>query len=183
MKKQLDFSLLDVCIVDDEAFIQKLIKSILMSLDVKQIRIASNGGEGYGLLEAKAADLIIIDWTMAPMTGVDLVRKIRASDNKIITETPAIMLTAHSERDYVEKAIKAGANDYLVKPISPKLLQQRIEGIFKSRVPLSHQEAATGRPKPPAPNKDSEEADDFLEFTIEEKEEEANPPLSKTSAG
>ncbi|WP_179188097.1 response regulator [Kiloniella majae] len=145
MSHKLDFRNLECCIVDDEPFIQKIIKSILISLDVKDIRLAKNGTEGYQLLKAKPTDLIFIDWTMEPMSGIELLEKIRSSDEPEIAKTPVIMLTAHSEQDYVEKAIIAGANDYLVKPVSPLLLQQRIEGIFKKQHPLS---VKTSRTKP-----------------------------------
>ncbi len=170
----LDFRNLECCIVDDEPFIQKIIKSILVSLDVKDIRLAKDGTEGYQLLQAKPTDLIFIDWTMEPMSGIELLEKIRSSDKPEIAETPVIMLTAHSEQDYVKKAIVAGANDYLVKPVSPLLLQQRIEGIFKKQLPLSVKTSRTKPKEKPSssqikPKKKTEpQEDDFLEISIEE---------------
>jgi two-component system, chemotaxis family, chemotaxis protein CheY len=164
---ELDFKNLECCIVDDEPFIQRIVKSILTSLGVRDIRMAGDGAAGYKLLQRKPADLIFIDWTMKPISGIDLVKKIRASNQKEIAEIPIVMLTAHSERKYVEQAVLAGANDYLVKPVSPKLLQQRIEGIFKSRLPLSEETRRTkpNRIVPPSSNKEDE---GFLEISIED---------------
>ncbi|WP_162938094.1 PleD family two-component system response regulator [Kiloniella sp. EL199] len=175
MKHRLNFKNLECCIVDDESFIQKIIKSILVSLDVKDIRLASDGAEGYKLLQAKPTDLIFIDWTMEPMSGIELLEKIRSSDEPEIAETPVIMLTAHSEQEYVKKAIVAGANDYLVKPVSPLLLRQRIEGIFKKQLPLSVKTGrARAKPKgisaPPGikpKKKEDITEDDFFEICIE----------------
>ncbi|WP_053005678.1 response regulator [Kiloniella spongiae] len=174
MRHRLDFKNLACCIVDDEPFIQKIIKSILISLDVKDIRLAKDGAEGYQLLQAKPTDLIFIDWTMEPMSGIELLEKIRASDKQEIAETPVIMLTAHSEQDYVKKAISAGANDYLVKPVSPLLLQQRIEGIFKKQLPLNAKvsrikpketiSAAGIKPK----KKEKPQNSEFLEISVED---------------
>ena len=133
----MDFQNLECCIVDDEPFIQRLIKSILSSLGVRNIRLARSGIDGFDLLEVKPADLIFIDWAMKPMSGLELIKKIRSSDCSDIAGIPIIMLTAHSERKYIEQAVLAGANDYLIKPVSPNLLRKRIERIFKNRAPLS----------------------------------------------
>ena len=133
----MNFKNLTCCIVDDEPFVQKIVKSILNSLGVRDIRLANSGEEGFDLLKTKPADLIFVDWTMEPMSGIQLIKKIRSSDRPYISEVPIIMLTAHSERKHVEQAVRAGADDFLVKPISPNLLRRRIEGIFKDRRPLS----------------------------------------------
>ncbi|WP_299381225.1 response regulator [uncultured Kiloniella sp.] len=133
----MDFQNLECCIVDDEPFIQRLIKSILSSLGVRNIRLARSGIDGFDLLEVKPADLIFIDWTMKPMSGLELIKKIRSSNCSDISGIPIIMLTAHSERKYIEQAVLAGANDYLIKPVSPNLLRKRIERIFKNRAPLN----------------------------------------------
>lgn len=167
MGYKLDFKNLECCIVDDEPFIQRIIKSILTSLGVRDIRLADDGAAGYKLLQKKPTDLIFIDWTMEPTPGIDLVKQIRTSNNTQISNTPIIMLTAHSERDYVEKAIQAGANDYLVKPVSPKLLQQRIEGIFKTRLPLSEEIKRT-KPKTTENTPSRTDNDDFVEISVKE---------------
>ncbi|WP_421783999.1 response regulator [Kiloniella litopenaei] len=167
MGYKLDFKNLECCIVDDEPFIQRIVKSILTSLGVRDIRMAGDGAGGYKLLKRKPADLIFIDWTMKPISGIDLVKKIRSSDDQNIADIPIIMLTAHSEREYVEQAVQAGANDYLVKPVSPKLLRQRIEGIFKNRLPLSEETRRT-KPKPLKAKPEETEEDDFFEISVKE---------------
>ena len=169
MATKLDFGQLEICIAEDDRFMQKLIKSMLDSLGVNKIRLASDGDEAYGLLRFAPSDLILIDWSMKPTSGIDLVRKIRKSKDKTLADTPVIMLTAHSEREYVEKAVIAGANDYLVKPVSPLLLKQRINGIFKTRMPISMQakiSPAKIKPKKkissaPPENDRSEDEEDF----------------------
>ncbi|WP_419905294.1 response regulator [Kiloniella sp.] len=180
MNTTLDFELLDYCIAEDDSFMQKLIKTMLVTLGAKNVRIASDGTEAFELVSIKPPDLIFIDWSMKPTSGIDLVRNIRKDPDPIISSLPIIMLTAHSEREFVEKAVIAGANDYLVKPVSPLLLQKRIEGLFKDRTPLSLQ--ASSRPSPQAAqlntNAPSEDVD-LMEFTIEE--DEALPGTKRAS--
>ena len=167
MGYKLDFKNLECCIVDDEPFIQRIVKSILTSLGVRDIRVANDGAGGYKLLQRKPADLIFVDWTMKPISGIDLVKKIRSSNDQNIADIPIIMLTAHSEREYVEQAVQAGANDYLVKPVSPKLLRQRIEGIFKNRLPLS-EEIGRAKPKTLFKNPSKTEDDDFFDISVKD---------------
>ena len=146
MDKTLDFELLDFFIAEDDLFMQKLVKTMLISLGAKNIRLASDGTEAYEILRIKPPDLIFIDWSMKPTTGIDLVKKIREDTDPVVSSIPIIMLTAHSKREFVEKAVIAGANDYLVKPVSPLLLQKRIVGMFKNRTPLSHQSTTSVAP-------------------------------------
>ncbi|MFD2205984.1 response regulator [Kiloniella antarctica] len=170
MDKTLDFGLLDFCVAEDDSFMQKLVKTMLISLGAKNIRLASDGTEAYELLRIKAPDLIFIDWTMKPTTGIDLVKKIREDSDPIISSVPIIMLTAHSKREFVEKAVIAGANDYLVKPVSPLLLQKRIEAIFKNRIPLSHQPENSTAPlaRQRRNNNNLSENDETIEISLDD---------------
>ncbi|MEH6631201.1 MAG: response regulator [Halopseudomonas aestusnigri] len=181
MDKTLDFGLLEYCIAEDDSFMQNLIKTMLVTLGAKNIRIASDGTEAYEFLRIKTPDLIFIDWSMKPTSGIDLVRQIRKNPHPSISSVPIIMLTAHSEREYVEKAMVAGANDYLVKPVSPLLLQKRIEGLFKNRTPLSFQSSPGEDPLARQfKNNTSSEDDDFMELSLEDDD---SPPHSNQAAG
>lgn len=181
MDKTLDFGLLEYCIAEDDSFMQKLIKTMLVTLGAKNIRIASDGTEAYEFLRIKTPDLIFIDWSMKPTSGIDLVRQIRKDHRPAISTVPIIMLTAHSEREYVERAVVAGANDYLVKPVSPLLLQKRIEGFFKNRAPLSFQSASATAPLAARlKNNNSPEDGDLMELSLEDDE---SPPRSNQASG
>ncbi len=128
---------LDFFIAEDQVNMQELMKSMLMSLGVVNIRMAKDGSDAFAQLLTKPSDIIFVDWLMKPTSGIDLVRLIRGSENPAISNMPVIMVTANCEQECVKEAMDAGATDYLLKPISPQLLQLRIEKIFPSKQDLS----------------------------------------------
>jgi len=113
-----------VLVVDDSQIMRKIVTGALKKLNVDEIIEASNGQEA---VDAAAGDsdigLILMDWNMPIMTGIDAVRNIRAAGNK----TPIVMVTTESEKSKVIEAIKTGANDYLVKPFNPQDIKAKIE--------------------------------------------------------
>jgi two-component system chemotaxis response regulator CheY len=115
---------MQVLIVDDSQIMRKIITGALKKLNIKNIIEASNGQEAVDTV-AKNSDiaLVLMDWNMPTMTGIEAVKKIRAAGNK----TPIVMVTTESEKEKVVEAIKTGANDYLVKPFNPKDIQAKLE--------------------------------------------------------
>jgi two-component system chemotaxis response regulator CheY len=108
---------------------RKIIIGALKKLGVNEIIEASNGQEA---LEAVARDgsigLVLMDWNMPTMTGIDAVKKIRAAGNKV----PVVMVTTEAEKEKVIEAIKSGANDYLIKPFNPKDIQAKLEKFLQA---------------------------------------------------
>ena len=107
-----------------------IITNILSKLGYKELVMSHNGEDAYKKLTAKKFDLAIVDWMMPELDGIGLLKKVR-SDEKL-KSLPILMLTAKSETDEVKEALVAGANDYIVKPFTAKVLEEKIDAIFKN---------------------------------------------------
>ncbi|SYZ74388.1 chemotaxis regulator transmitting signal to flagellar motor component [Candidatus Zixiibacteriota bacterium] len=120
---------MQVLIVDDSQIMRKIIIGALKKCGVNDIIEASNGLEAIETL-GKQADigLVLMDWNMPTMTGIEAVKKIRSASIK----TPVVMVTTEAEKEKVIEAIKSGANDYLIKPFSPKDIQSKLEKFLQS---------------------------------------------------
>nr|MBN2278475.1 response regulator [candidate division Zixibacteria bacterium] len=113
-----------VLVVDDSQIMRKIVTGALKKQNVNDIVEAANGQEAVDVVAKDGnISLILMDWNMPVMTGIDAVRKIRTGGSK----TPIVMVTTESEKEKVIEAIKSGANDYLVKPFNPKDIQAKLE--------------------------------------------------------
>ena len=121
-----------VLVVDDSAPIRLLVRKVLDDMGVKEVRMAENGVDALKAIAKPAPNLIITDHQMEPMDGLHLVRLIRGQGSTYGQRVPIIMLSGHSDSDVIQEAMKAGADDFLTKPISPKLLHDRVDRIFKA---------------------------------------------------
>jgi len=122
------FSKLTVLLVEDDSFALKLAQTVLRNLGVGHIILARDGSEAIKILDSKAtkADLIISDWNMPNVTGLDLLRHVR----KTWANMPFIMLTGRATEDFVLAAKENGVNGYVVKPFSPDQLMKKIQSVF-----------------------------------------------------
>ncbi|MEW6411923.1 MAG: response regulator [Candidatus Zixiibacteriota bacterium] len=115
---------MQVLVVDDSQIMRKIIIGVLKRLNIKEIVEAADGQEA---IEAVAANtdigLILMDWNMPRMSGIDALKKLRA-DN---VSAPIVMVTTEGEKQKVIEAIKAGANDFLIKPFTPKDITAKLE--------------------------------------------------------
>lgn len=111
-----------VLLVDDSATMRNIQKSILSQIGVEAVEEACDGQDALSKVGAFQPDLILVDWNMPTMDGITFVRVFRKSDKA----TPLIMVTTETERNRVVEAIKAGVNNYVVKPFTPDVLSQRI---------------------------------------------------------
>ena len=111
-----------VLLVDDSKTMRNIQKSILAQLGHTDIEEASDGQEALEKVSGFKPDLLLVDWNMPKLNGLEFVKAFR-KDNKT---TPIIMVTTESERARVVEAIKAGVNNYVVKPFTPDVLSQRI---------------------------------------------------------
>jgi CheY-like chemotaxis protein len=124
------FEKLSVLVVEDTEPMRKLVCSVLETLGVGRILTASDGDRGFSIFCTQKPDIVIADWHMEPMSGIELVDKIRtssASPNKFV---PVIMVTGYSAMPRVAEARATGATEFLVKPFSANDLAKRIAHVI-----------------------------------------------------
>ncbi len=115
---------MNVLIVDDYKTMLRIVNNLLKQLGFKNVSEATDGGMALGMLREKDYGLIISDWNMEPMTGLQLLKEVRA-DAKL-KATPFIMVTAESKTENVVAAKQAGVNNYIVKPFNAETLKSKI---------------------------------------------------------
>lgn len=126
-----DFSALDVLIVEDHAPMRRILKSVLEQFGITKVREAADGAAAISLFAAYRPDLMITDYRMDPMDGVELTRSIRDGETPLSPFMPIIMVSAYSELERIFMARDAGINEFLAKPISAKLLYYRIRTVVE----------------------------------------------------
>lgn len=126
----------NVLILDDNRHMRSLVQSILHALGVKNIREASDGAEAFKELQHFHADVIIVDWHMEPIDGLEFVRLVRTAKDSPNPYVPIIMLSGYTEYRRVVEARDAGINEFLAKPISAKALYQRFAMIIDNPRPF-----------------------------------------------
>jgi two-component system chemotaxis response regulator CheY len=118
-----------ILIVDDYNTMLRILRNLLRQLELNNVDEAQNGEEALFKLRKESFDLVISDWNMQPMTGIDLLRQVRA-DLKL-KRIPFIMVTAESKTENVIVAKQAGVSNYIVKPFNAETLRLKIESVFK----------------------------------------------------
>ncbi len=117
-----------VLIVDDYKTMLRIVGNLLKQLGFSNIDEATDGGSALQKLRTKKFGLVISDWNMEPMTGLQLLKEVR-TDTKL-KETPFIMVTAESKTENVVAAKEAGVNNYIVKPFNADTLKTKIESVL-----------------------------------------------------
>ncbi len=117
-----------VLIVDDYKTMLRIVRNLLKQIDFHNVEEANDGSEALEKLRAGNFGLVISDWNMAPMTGLQLLQEVRA-DVRLKT-TPFIMITAESKTENVIAAKQAGVSNYIVKPFNAETLQSKIEKVL-----------------------------------------------------
>lgn len=120
---------MNVLIVDDYNTMLRIIKNLLKQLGFSNVDEATNGEEALEKVKGKSYGLIISDWNMEPMTGLDLLKAIRTSDESY-KNTPFIMITAESKTENVVAAKQAGVNNYIVKPFNAETLKTKMVAVL-----------------------------------------------------
>lgn len=126
-----DFGRLSVLVVDDNRHMRTLVQSILHALGVKNVREVGDAAEAFKELQRFSADIIITDWHMEPLDGIDFVRLVRTAKDSPNPYIPIIMLTGHTEMQRVVEARDVGVNEFLAKPISAKSLFARLLAVVE----------------------------------------------------
>ncbi len=119
---------INVLIVDDYRTMLRIIRNLLKQLDFNNVEEATDGAEALARLRAGNFGLVISDWNMQPMTGLDLLKEVRADAR--LKATPFIMITAESKTENVIAAKQAGVSNYIVKPFNAETLRDKIEKVM-----------------------------------------------------
>ena len=117
-----------IMVVDDFATMRKIIKNILNQLGFRDIIEADDGSTALEILKKERVDLIISDWNMPKIPGIELLRAVKSNEN--LKDIKFIMVTAEAQKENVIEAIKSGVNQYIVKPFTPEILKEKLEKIL-----------------------------------------------------
>jgi two-component system chemotaxis response regulator CheY len=120
-----------VLVVDDSNVMRQIIKNNLKQLGFKSdlISDAEDGSVGFRKLSEGKVDLIVSDWNMPKMTGIEFLKAVRADAN--FKAIPFLMVTSEAEKEKIMEAVQAGVSQYIVKPFNANQLEEKIKGIFK----------------------------------------------------
>ena len=125
------FDRLKVLVVDDNVHMRKLVTTILQAFGVSQILEAESGERAWTTLRESNPDVIVLDWVMEGMSGVELIRMIRTNPQAPHPFVPIIMLTGHTSLDHVRQARDAGVNEFIAKPVSVKTMMSRLVAVIE----------------------------------------------------
>ena len=123
------FSSLSLLVVEDNEHMMRLLKAMLRALGVGSIDTAADAQRALQIMRARVPDILIVDWMMEGMSGIELTKHIRSSDQSPNPYMPIVMVTAHAEKELVIEARDAGVTEFLVKPIAVAALAQRLSTI------------------------------------------------------
>lgn len=118
-----------ILIVDDFSTMRRIIKNLLRDLGFSNTQEADDGNSALPILQSTNIDFLITDWNMPGMTGIDLLKAVRA-DSKL-NALPVLMVTAEAKREQIIEAAQAGVNGYVVKPFTAAALKDKIDKIFE----------------------------------------------------
>lgn len=122
-----------ILVVDDMPSIRDLVSSHLKSMGYKDLTEAEDGQEAWQIIQKQLQDgkpfqLVISDWNMPKMKGLELLKQVRA--NPATAQLPFVLLTSESEREQVTEAVLAGVSQYVVKPFSGKIFEEKLKGAY-----------------------------------------------------
>jgi two-component system chemotaxis response regulator CheY len=117
-----------ILVVDDFSTMRRIIKNILRQLGYNNIVEADDGTTAWDILNKDQIDFIISDWNMPKMTGIELLRKVRGSEE--FADMPFLMVTAEAQQENIIEAVQAKVSNYIVKPFTADTLGQKIDKIF-----------------------------------------------------
>lgn len=116
--------------VDDFSTMRRIIRNMLRQLGYNNILEAEDGAAAFTLLQKEKVDFVISDWNMPNMNGLELLKAIRA--DQALKPIPVLLVTAEALKENIVEAVKAGVNNYVVKPFTAETLKEKINAIFKA---------------------------------------------------
>ncbi|HJR57681.1 MAG TPA: response regulator [Rhizomicrobium sp.] len=129
------FERLRILSVDDNVHMRKLVTTILQAFGVTQIHEAHSGEQAWEVMREHSPDIIILDWMMEGMSGIDLVKMIRVNPQSPNPFVPVIMLSGHTSIEHVQQARDAGVNEFIAKPVSVKTMMTRMGAVIEQPRP------------------------------------------------
>ena len=130
------FASTKVLVVDDEHYMRKVVRTLLMSVGVRTVYEAPDGPSGLEAIRTVAPDVVILDWEMPGLDGAGFMRMVRSPETFPVPSIPIIMLTGHGERSRVIEAVSIGVNEFLLKPVSAKSLQDSLLSVLTKPRPV-----------------------------------------------
>ncbi|KUJ71531.1 histidine kinase [Thiomicrospira sp. WB1] len=120
---------MNILVVDDFSTMRRIVKNLLKELGFSKFDEADDGATAWPMIQSGKYDFIVSDWNMPEMTGIDLLRHVRADEK--LKSTPFLLITAEAKRAQILEAAEAGVDGYIVKPFTAATLNGKIEKIFE----------------------------------------------------
>jgi CheY-like chemotaxis protein len=130
------FAYIKILLVDDEHYMRKVVRTMLIGMGVRNIYEAADGPSGLEMIRSVSPDVVILDWEMPGLDGAGFMRMVRSPMTFPQPDVPVIMLTGHGERSRVIEAVTVGVNEFLLKPVSSKALQDRLVAVLAKPRPV-----------------------------------------------
>ena len=124
-----DRSTLKFLVVDDFSTMRRIVRNLLKELGFTNVQEAEDGVDALNKLRGESFDFVVSDWNMPNMTGIDLLRNIRA--DAALKHLPVLMVTAEAKKENIIEAAQAGASGYVVKPFTAATLDEKLKKIFE----------------------------------------------------
>jgi DNA-binding response OmpR family regulator len=153
-ENSVDLRKVDVLVVDDNAHMRTLVRQVLTAMGIGSTREASDGMAAFAMLKERRADVIITDWMMEPLNGIEFVRLLRTAADSPDPEVAVIMLTGHTERSRIVEARDAGVDELLAKPFSPRALFDRVHEVLANPRPFIRRPGYVGPEQRPQTRQD-----------------------------
>ena len=119
-----------ILVVDDFSTMRRIIKNLLRDLGFNNTSEADDGLTALPMLKSGNYDLLVTDWNMPGMQGIDLLKAVRADSDEKLKNIPVLMVTAEQKKEQIVEAAQAGVNGYIVKPFTALILKEKLEKIF-----------------------------------------------------
>lgn len=120
---------INILVVDDFSTMRRIVKNLLKELGFSKFDEADDGATAWPMIQTGKYDFIVSDWNMPKMTGIDLLRHVRAEPK--LKDTPFLLITAEAKRSQILEAAQAGVDGYIVKPFTAATLNEKIQKIFQ----------------------------------------------------
>jgi two-component system chemotaxis response regulator CheY len=118
-----------ILVVDDFSTMRRIVKNVLKQIGYSNIDEAEDGADALNKLRSRRYDFVVSDWNMPNLDGLEMLKEIRADEQ--LKGLPVLMVTAEAEKEKVVTAIRAGVNNYIVKPFTAETLKQKMEQIYE----------------------------------------------------
>lgn len=119
---------MNVLVVDDFATMRRIVRNVLKEIGFNNVLEADDGSSALAVLKKEEVGLIVSDWNMPNMTGLDLLKAVRADEST--KNIPFLMVTAEGQKDSVIQAVQAGVSNYVVKPFTADVIKEKLQKIF-----------------------------------------------------